>query len=450
MSRISSVFLPTNEYLGILWTLAGVKDAIVINHGTAGCNFYELVTASKQTRELIYNRFASTGLEQEDIALNGGEVKLKAAIKELATREGVSLIVVVANPVSSLIGVDIESIAMEAGQEIKQPIITFNNKAWKINAENGVEEAIYELVRLYCPEPAEKGSVHGLVENESSSSSGESGSSQACDLEGTGRLRANIIGPTAETFNWTADEKELKRLLGLLGVEVNVVLTYETTTAAIKAMPTADINIVTRGAGLKAARYLEEHYDIPYIYGLPYGDTGTSEWMKQVAKTLKLKGRNSLKNDRSFSFHHYIEMIAGGEFYQRDWITALACPPAMAKGMIRLVKEEWNFPLAAVRLTSPPQADELEEIKSLGVQRVLVTPDELEWKRVLGEIGAFILLGSAEDSTLAPAVPIHLRITSPAYDRFDIFAGNPLVGWEGYQSLTQDLFNQINHYRLKK
>lgn len=429
VSRISSVFLPTSEYLGILWTLAGVKDTVVINHGTAGCNFYELATASKRTRELIYNRFASTALEQEDIALSGGEEKLKKAIKEISAREDVSLIVVVANPVSSLIGVDVEAVAKEAGLDIKQPILTFNNKAWKENAENGVEEAIYQLIRHYCPERAENVSSHAL--------------------NVSGAMRANIIGPTGETFNWASDEKEIKRLLGLLGIDVSMV-TYETTTDKIKAMPNADINIVTRRAGVKAARYLEEHFGIPYVYSLPYGENGTTDWLKQVAKAVKLKGRNSLKNDRPFSFHHYIEMLAGGEYYQRDWKTALACSPVMAKNLMRLVKEEWGFPLAAIRLTTVPKEDELEEIKALGVKKVLVTPDELEWKQVLEEIDPFILLGSAEDSALAKEVPIHLRITSPAYDRFSIFDGNPLVGWEGYQSLTQDLFNQINHYRLKK
>jgi nitrogenase molybdenum-cofactor synthesis protein NifE len=427
VSRISSVFLPTNEYLGVLWTFAGVKDAVVINHGTAGCNFYELVTASKRTRGLIYNRFASTGLEQEDIALSGGEEKLKGALKEIAARDDVSLIVVVSNPVASLIGVDVEAIAREAAPHIKQPILTFNNKAWKENAENGVEEAIDRLIRLYYPEPKEIGS-----------------------RSMSGNLSANIIGPTAETFNWGADEKEIKRLLGLIGIEVNTVLTNETTTEKIKTLPDAHINIVTRGAGLKAARYLEEHHGIPFIYGLPYGEKGTKEWLKQVAEAVKKEGPANIENDRPFSFHHYIEMISGGEFYQRDWITAMSCPPAMARELVQLVKEDWQFPLSAVRLTTPPKADELEEIKSLGVQRVLVTPGELEWKSVLEEIRPFILMGSAEDSSLAGEVPIQLRITAPAYDRFGIFEGNPLVGWEGYRSLTQDLFNQISRYRLKK
>ncbi|HHW39193.1 MAG TPA: hypothetical protein GXX18_18480 [Bacillales bacterium] len=428
MSRLSSVFLPTNEYLGILWTLAGVKDAAVINHGTAGCNFYELATASKRTRALIYNRFASTGLEQEDIALSGGEEKLRAAIKEIAAKDHVSLIAIVANPVASLIGVDIEAIAKEEAPHIKQPILTFNNKVWKIDAENGVEEALYTLIRFHCPETSEQ---------------------RARSVGGA--LKANIIGPTAETFNWGADEKEMKRLLALIGIEVNTVLTYETTTEELKTVSGADINIVTRAAGLKAARYLEEYYSIPYIYGLPYGEKGTKEWLKQVAEAVKKEVPNSqFVNDRPFSFHHYIEMISGGEFYQRTWTVAVSCSPAAAKGLVQLVKEDWCLPLEAIRLTSSPKADELEEIETLGVKRVFVTPEELEWKRVLEEIQPFILMGSAEDTTLAKEVPIHLRITEPAYDRFSIYEGNPLVGWEGYQSLTQDLFNQISRYTFEK
>ncbi|MEC1770007.1 nitrogenase component 1 [Schinkia azotoformans] len=427
MSRLSSVFLPTNEYLGILWTLAGIKDVAVINHGTAGCNFYELVTASKRTRELIYNRFASTSLEQEDIALSGGEEKLRAIIKEIAIKDHVSLIVIVSNPVASLIGVDVEAIAREVAPNIKQPILSFNNKAWKEDAENGVEEALFSLIRFYCRESSEQ---------------------KACPVGGT--LKANIIGPTVETFNWSADEQELRRLLGLIGIDVNTVLTYETMTEKLKTIANADINIVSRAVGLKTARYLEDHFGIPYIYGLPYGEKGTKEWMKQVAEAVKKEvPANGFVNDRSFSFHHYIEMISGGEFFQRKWTVALSCPPAMAKGFAQLVQEDWGFPLEAIRLTSTPKDSELEELEALGVKRVFVTPDELEWKSVLKEIKPFILMGSAEDTTLVKEAPVQLRITPPAYDRFTIYDGNPLVGWAGYQSLTQELFNQISRYALR-
>ncbi len=428
MSRISSVFLPTNEYLGILWALAGVKDVAVINHGTAGCNFFEFVTASQRTRGFIYDRFCSTSLEMEDIALSGGEDKLKAVIKEVAEKESISLIAIIANPVSALIGVDVEAIAKEMEPVVQQPILAFNNTTWKVDAENGVEEAIDRLIRFYCPKLAVK--KLGIEE---------------------GSVRVNIIGPTVNTFNWAADEKELKRLLALIGLEINIVFPYETTTEALKSLPEADLNIVTSTAGVKAANYLEEFYDIPYIYGLPYGDKGTFQWLKQVAEMVQSELPAQLNElDSSFSYHHYCEMISGGEFYQRDWKTVLACPPGMAKGFIQMVKEDWNLPLEAVRLTSQPKLDELKEIKSLGVNKVYVTPGELEWKKALKEIQPFILLGSAEDTALAKEVPVQLRITAPAFDVFNIYDGNPLVGYVGYQSLTQNLFQEISRHAWTK
>jgi nitrogenase molybdenum-iron protein alpha/beta subunit len=243
----------------------------------------------------------------------------------------------------------------------------------------------------------------------------------------------------------------MKRLLALIGLEINMVFPYETTTEALKTLPEAGLNIVTSTAGLKAAQYLDEFYDIPYIYGLPYGDKGTLQWLKQVAKLVQKEIPAHLNEiDPSFSYHHYSEMISGGEFYQRDWRAVLACPPAMAKGFIQMVKEDWHFPLEAVRLTSQPKLDEVEEIKSLGVNKVFVTPGELEWKKVLEEIQPFILLGSAEDTALAKEVPVQLRITAPAFDEFNIYDGNPLVGYVGYQSLTQNLFQEISRYAWTK
>lgn len=426
MSRISSVLLPTNEYLGVLWTLTGVKDVAVINHGTAGCNFFEFATASKKTRQLIYDRFCTTGIEQEDIALNGGEDKLKEVIEEMAAKQNISLVAIVANPVSSLIGVDIEAIAKEVEKNIRLPILTFDNNVWNENAENGIEEALLKLVELYCPKQ---------LDNQYS-------------LEGT--FSVNIIGPTVNSFNWSADEKELIRLFSFIGIKVRTVLTYETTTEEIKKLPSANLNIVTRAAGIKTARYLEKYFETPYLYSLPYGLNGTLQWLRKVAEFANQQlPKELIEKEMAFPLHHYLELISGGIFYQKEWTVVLACSPVMAKGIIQMVKDDWNFPLKAVRLTTAPQANELEEIQSLGVQ-VYVTPNELEWRKVLKEIQPFILMGSAEDSLLAKDVPIHLRIVEPAYDTFSFFEGNPLVGWEGFKCITQQLFNEISRYSLKK
>lgn len=425
MSRLSSVFLPTNEYLGVLWTLTGVKDVAVINHGTSGCNFFEFATASKNTRQSIYDRFCTTGLEQEDIALSGGEDKLKEVIKEMAAKPNISLIAVVSNPVSSLIGVDIEAVVKEVEESLDLKVLTFNDGVWNENAENGIEEALLKLVELFCPEQGDN----------------------ASSLDGT--FSVNIIGPTVNSYNWRADEKELRRLLSLIGVEVRTVLTHDTTTEELKKIPRANLNIVTRAAGIKAAQYLEEHYKMPYLYELPYGLNGTFQWLQKVAQFANCQlPKERVAEEMAFPLHHYMEHIAGGIFYQKEWTVALACSPAMAKGVIQMVKDDWNFPLKAVRLTKAPQGDELEEIQSLGVE-VYVTPTELEWRRVLKETQPFILMGSAEDSTLAKDVPIHLRIIEPAYDTFSFFDGNPLMGWEGCKNITQQLFNEISRYSLK-
>lgn len=423
MSKISSVFLPTNEYLGVLWTLAGLKDVAVINHGTAGCNFFEFATASLKTREAIYNRFCTTGIEQEDIALSGGEDKLKEVIKEMAAKEGISLIAIVANPVSSLIGVDIEAVAKEMEDQIKLPIITFDDHVWNEDAENGVEAALLKLVELYCPKQKHDN-----------------------PLEDT--FSVNIIGPTVNSFNWNADQKELIRLLSSIGIKVRTVLTHETTTEEIKFLPAANLNIVTRLAGIKTAQYLEKHFNTPYVYGLPHGIDGTLHWLQKVAEVANVPlPQKWIDEEMAFPLHHYMELISGGIFYQQEWTVALACPPVMAKGIIQMVQNDWNFPLKAIRLTTTPQARELEEIQSFGVP-IYVTPSELQWRKILNDIQPFILMGSAEDSVLAKNVPIHLRIVEPAYDTFSFFEGNPLVGWEGFKSITQQLFNQISRYSL--
>lgn len=44
----------------------------------------------------------------------------------------------------------------------------------------------------------------------------------------------HIIGPTFSTFNWQADVFELKRMLSLIGIRVNTVMSAGATVAALK------------------------------------------------------------------------------------------------------------------------------------------------------------------------------------------------------------------------
>ncbi|MED3762633.1 nitrogenase component 1 [Ureibacillus terrenus] len=424
MSKISSVFLPANEYLGVLWALSGVKDVAVINHGTGGCNFFEFATASDRTKRLIHDRFCSTGMEAEDIALSGGEDKLKAAIEEMAQKGDFSMIAIIANPVSSLIGVDIEAVAKEAGEKTGIPIITFGDSVWQEQAEKGIELALVKLVEHLCADQKDK----GLTKEPSFS--------------------VNIIGPTIQTYNWKSDKKELCRLLSFLGMEVKTVIPYDTTTEEIKKLPQANLNIVATTAGLQAAKYLERHFQIPYIYGLPYGKKGTFEWLQEIAKmTNNPLPMKWIKEEMAFPVHHYFERIADGTFYQKEWTVALACPPVMAKKMIQMVTEDWELRVAAVRLTTVPEKEEAEELESLSVP-MYVTPSELEWKKILRECQPFILMGSAEDRLLAKEIPVHLRIVEPAFDVFSFFEGTPLVGWEGFKCMTQQLLNEISRYAI--
>lgn len=98
----------------------------------------------------------------------------------------------------------------------------------------------------------------------------------------------NIIGPTIDSYNHPSDFAEIKRLLGLLNLEVNTVFTSSTDVNQIKNLPSAALNIVTRDIGLEVAGLLEERYGMPYHYGLPFGLKGSIAWLEQVAQKLGL------------------------------------------------------------------------------------------------------------------------------------------------------------------
>lgn len=406
-----------NDFLGTLWALTGVRDLAVVIDGTAGCSFFHMVNASPGAREALFGRFLTTALEEDDVTLGGGEEKLAAALRA-ACGSGAAAVAVVSNPVSTLIGLDAVAVAARVEAETGIPVLVFQGGGWRGSADDGAGEAMLALSRRFAtPGAPPSGAAPGV----------------------------NLLGPTAETFNWPADEAELRRLLSLLGLEVGAVLAWRTSTAEIARAGTACLSVVTHPAGLPAARHLAEAHGVPYIYGLPFGRRGTLEWLERVAA---LTGRDlppglAARELASFPSLSTLARLTEGSHRGRAWRVAVSAPYPVAAGLTRLAREDWRLEVAAVRLAGDPGPAAVAELEALGAARVVVDPGGSAWREALAAARPDILLGSAADSALAPEVPVHVRVAAPAPDTVALYDGTPLVGWRGYAHLTQTLANAL-------
>lgn len=414
MGAVTAVPAP-GDFLGALWAFTEVRDLAVVMDGTAGCSFFHMVNSGPHARPALFGRFFSTALEEEDIALGGGEERLAAALRAAAATRPAA-VAVVSNPVSTLIGLDAAAAARRAEEETGVPVLLWDGGGWRGDADQGAGAALLALCRRFtrpaAPAP-----------------------------------RVNLLGPTADAYNWPAEEAELRRLLSLLGLEVGAVLAWRTSVAAVAGAAAAVLNVVTHPAGLPAAKHLAAAHGIPYLYGLPWGRQGTREWLERVASITGRKLPPDIPGREAATFPSLSTLArhTEGAHPGAPWRVAVAGPDTVAPGLARLARREWGLEVAAVRLAGDPEqtADAGAELSALGVERVVTGPPGPEWRAALAATRPHVLLGSAADSALAPHVPVHLRVAAPAGDTVALYDGTPLVGWRGYAWLTQTLANAL-------
>ena len=120
------------------------------------------------------------------------------------------------------------------------------------------------------------------------------------------------LPPTFDVF-WRGNLQGLRDLLGKLGLEVNTFFTVEDNLERISRAGQAALNIVVSDTvGVEAAQKAQELHGTPYLaLPLPIGPTASADFLRQVAKQLRLsKKAEAVIADEQKRFYHILEPLA--------------------------------------------------------------------------------------------------------------------------------------------
>jgi nitrogenase molybdenum-cofactor synthesis protein NifE len=382
-----------SDYFGVLWALSGIKDLLILEHGSTGTCNYNAFNYMIMNRQSPKGKLFSSGMDEDDVVM-GRDEKIKEAIAELDCKYDPEVIALVATGVTSVIGLDLQGIIEEIQPATKSKLLSFSSGGFSGDYNQGIKEVFRSLVNNIVEEPKE-------IE------------------PGT----VNIIGPTIDSFNNVSDLAELERMLMLLGAQVNTVFTCQTDVRDIKNMASASLNLVTRDIGLEAAKMLKERYGIPYYYGLPFGVRGSVEWMNDVAGMLGLSlSRKMLAEEIEKYGYSILELV---NFLQNlDHLrVVISCPLDYSLGLKRLMQDEWGIDPSLV---------------------VRIEPDGASLEEAIAGINPHIIFGNSYDLLLAKNVPIKVPAAFPAFDHIYKYDGTPFVGLRGHAHLTQTIINLLN------
>ena len=254
----------TCQLFGTIKAISNIRDSVILVHGPKGCvyhiNYILGMRGDKTTN--VY----STCMDEKDVIFGAGE-KLKSAIIELDDEFDPALIAVLSCCASSIIGEDVESVVKEV--QTKAKVLGIDSGGFEGDYRSGYSETIRRLVEALVEPPRTRD-----------------------------KLSVNLIG----LLRAGPDLRELKRVLALIGVRVNAVLTAGATVRQIEHTASAALNVVLcEATGKDAAEQLEKQFDMPYIIEeLPIGYEATSRFLARVADALGI----SLDLDATLPTHH--------------------------------------------------------------------------------------------------------------------------------------------------
>ena len=285
MTAYSTKSISPDSITGMIFAMEGIRNAIVLLNGPMGCKFYHSTTSAHLTKHpplrAADGRPAEKGQVEYDILnsyffrqsrvpctyLDGADFvygtaeKVEAALRYFGEKFRFDLLVIVDSPGASLIGDELKELAARVLPH--KPVAVLESPGYSEFFSDGYDRAVSTLLRqlsVFAPRKPR----------------GQ-------------KPRVNLLGVSIWHRYWEGDLEEMRRLLGLCGIEVNCCLCAGCTMAEVRALPDADLNLLLYPEmGRDTAAFLEERFGTPcYVFdGPPVGFRATEEAFREICARL--------------------------------------------------------------------------------------------------------------------------------------------------------------------
>lgn len=399
--NIYKYFPVASDRMGIIWTLSSIKDSYIIEFGPSGTTHYAVESIGQLNGEDFSNIY-STHMSESDITF-GKYDRLEKSIKEVDLNKNPKYIFVMASSISSIIGTDIEAICEEIQNEVNARLIPIKTGGLKADYNSGVEEAL-ELI------------VKNIVKDSSVKSN-----------------KVNIIGSNIDAYNFLSDCNEIKRLMKeLFDKDINTVFTSYTSIDDIEKAAEAELNIVLRKEGLKAAKYMKKKFNIPYIYGKPIGLESTISWIKEVQALMNYDLKEDILNEEIQAVKKYI-------FRLKMKLRSLKLKDVTIFGDYDTV---YNLKRFALELGLNVVRAEVLYNCNIEEEGILKNIDELNRMLFLKNNNIDILFGDGPSLDMESNAKIKVQVSNPNLKSINIYPYAPYVGFRGALLLIEKLLSK--------
>ena len=265
----------------------------------------------------------------------------------------------------------------------------------------------------------------------------------------------NIFGivPYHDPF-WSGNLEEIKRILNLLGLEVNTFFTDHQGIDDIKKCSSAALNIIINPWLFRGpAQNFEEKFRVTSIRisGMPIGATDTTRFVRKVAETLNLEKTivEELIAKEEDYVYSYLAQSIGVLSWKRFAVVADA---SNAVGFTRYLSNDYSFTPVLVIISEPVFREEdkkriIDEITTLEYAkppRVVFAADQYEINQAImtEQEDITLLIGSSNEREVGLQKNIQFITASFPINERLIF-NRTYAGYRGSLTFTEDLYDNL-------
>ncbi|MTK09122.1 MAG: nitrogen fixation protein NifE [Hungatella sp.] len=249
------------QQINSMAALMSLEDSVFIAHSPQGCvgctslavDQYRVGQAHRGVKNIKNPRIIVSNLDQNNVIF-GGEDKLKKAVGDATLRYHPKLIFVFASCASGIIGDDIDAILKKLQEETQALLIPIHCEGFKSKICASGFDAAFLSINQYILKKEKLEKKKGLI---------------------------NLFAPVSISYS---DQKEMERMLSLLGLQVNYIPFYSSL-EKIKEIPAAEASTsICKVFADEFMKTLYEDYKIPYSHTvMPIGVRNTDIWFRGIA-----------------------------------------------------------------------------------------------------------------------------------------------------------------------
>ena len=389
-------------HVGAMRIATGMSGLHYVLHAPQGDTYADLlftmIERRKQRPPVTYTTFQARDLGGDTADL------VKRAAREAAERFRPDALLVGASCTAELIQDDPQGLSKTLGLSI--PVVPLELPSYSKKENWGAAETFYRIARAFV-------------------------SPEARAPTDRQRPRCNILGPTALGFRHRDDVTEVTRLLGRLGIDINVTAPMGARATDIARLGDADFNVVLYPEIAEtAARWLEKAIKQPYTKTIPIGFNATRDFVKEVAELASVDPGEVLQDAEASRLPWYSRSI--DSTYLTGKRVYIFGDATHAVAAARVAREELGFDVVGLGTYSRELARNVRAAaKTYGLE-ALITDDHLEVEAQIAQLQPELVLGTQMERHVAKRLGVPCAVISAPVHVQDYPARySPQMGFEG-------------------